>query len=126
MNIEKVAAIRLTWEEASEIIQNELDRILGYQISCRAQKDDMYYWCAVFPNARMLMSDVFKVFETLNATVEQRIDSLPTSEDRMISVDCLGMAVCELLLQRGLQCKWEETHIGDDALWFSDVTDIQK
>ena len=125
MNIKKLAAVRLTWEETSEMIQLELDRILGYPISCRAQKDDMYYWCAVFPDTRMLMSDVFKVFETLNATVEQRVDSIPTPEDRMISVDCLGMAVCELLLQHGLQCKWEETHIGDDALWLLDVHDIQ-
>lgn len=125
MNIKKLAAVRLTWEEASEMIQQELDRILGYPISCRAQKDDLYYWCAVFPDTRMLMSDVFKVFETLSATVEQRVDSIPTPEDRMISVDCLGMAVCELLLQHGLQCKWEETHIGDDALWLLDVHDIQ-
>lgn len=125
MKGKKVAAIHLSWEEASEMIQLELDRILGYPISCRAQKDDMYYWCAVFPDTRMLMSDVFKVFETLNATVEQRVDSIPTPEDRMISVDCLGMAVCELLLQDWLQCKWEETHIGDDALWLLDVHDIQ-
>lgn len=65
----------------------------------------MYYWCAVFPNAEMLMSDVFKVFETLNATVEQRVGSIPTPEERMISVNSLDMAVCELLLQRGLYCK---------------------
>lgn len=125
MKGKKVAAIHLTWEEASEIIQNALNSILGYQIQCRTHKDDAFYWCTCFPDTRMRMSDVFRVFEAVNASVEQRIDSIPTPEDRMISVNCLGMAVCELLLQHGLQCKWEETHIGDDALWLLDVHDIQ-
>lgn len=121
MKIEKRAAIRLTWEDASEVIQKALDSILGYRIMCKAQRDDMYYWCICFPDKRMQMSDVFKVFEILGTSDEQRMDSLPDASERMNSVNCLGMAVCELLLQYGLRCNWSETHIGEDAIWLLDT-----
>ena len=126
MTINKVTAIRLTWQEVSDLIQHELEKILGYRIICRTQKEDAYYWCACFTDMRMQLSDVYKVIEIVGATHTQCVDSIPAPEDHVTDVNCLGMAVCELLLQYGLHHKWEETHIGDGALWLLNVHDIQQ
>jgi len=70
----------------------------------------------------MMMSEVFMIFEGLEATAEQRDDSLPEQEEWTESVDCIGMSASSLLLSYALNKSWKEEYITDEALWLLDVT----
>lgn len=120
--IQEVKAIRITWDEASVMIQDAVRSILGTQILCKAKSDDYNYWSTLFENKRMMMSEVFQIFEHLNASAEQREDSLPEQEEWTDSVDCIGMSASSLLLSHGLRMTWKEEYISDDALWLLDIT----
>lgn len=120
--IQEVKAIRITWDEASVMIQDAVRSILGTQILCKAKSDDYNYWSTLFENKRMMMSEVFQIFEQLNASAEQRQDSLPEQEEWTDSVDCIGMSASSLLLSHGLRMTWKEEYISDDALWLLDIT----
>lgn len=120
--IQEVKAIRITWDEASVMIQDAVRSILGTQILCKAKSDDYNYWSTLFENKRMMMSEVFQIFEHLNASAEQRQDSLPEQEEWTDSVDCIGMSASSLLLSHGLRMTWKEEYISDDALWLLDIT----
>lgn len=119
--IQEVRAIRITWDEVSVMIQEAVRSILGTQILCKAKSDDYNYWSTLFENKRMMMSEVFQIFEQLNASAEQRQDSLPEQEEWTDSVDCIGMSASSLLLSHGLRMTWKEEYISDDALWLLDV-----
>ena len=60
---------------------------------------------------------MYRILESVNASKEERIDSLPDENDYVVDVNCLGMSVSELLLRRSLGYQWETIHIEDDALW---------
>lgn len=120
--IQEVKAIRITWDEASVMIQDAVRSILGTPILCKAKSDDYNYWSTLFENKRMMMSEVFQIFEQLNASAEQRQDSLPEQEEWTDSVDCIGMSASSLLLSHGLRMTWKEEYISDDALWLLDIT----
>ena len=124
--IQETKAIRVTWEEASELIQSAVKSILCIQITCKARYDDCNYWSTVFKDRRMMMSEVFNIFEKLEATTEQRQDSLPDQEEWTASVDCLGMSASSLLLSYALNRTWKEEYMTADALWLLDVTTDQK
>ena len=61
------------------------------------------------------------IFEGLEATAEQRDDSLPEQEEWTESVDCIGMSASSLLLSYALKKTWKEEYISEDALWLLDV-----
>ena len=113
-------ALKLPWEDAAEIASTEIETIIGRKIHCTGHMDDVDYWCFRFPENRMLMSEVYKILETIGATEKQRIECLPTESDRMTSVNCLGMSVCSILLQRQLGYQWECEHIEEDGIWLLD------
>lgn len=110
-------ALKLPWSVAAEIASAEIEKIIGRKIHCTGSMDDVDYWCFMFKKNRMLMSEVHKILETIGATEKQRIECLPTESDRMTSVNCLGMSVCSILLQRQLGYKWECEHIEEDGIW---------
>lgn len=119
--IQEVRAIRITWDDVSEQIQSALQSILGKPFTCKAREDDYNYWSTIFLDRRMMMSEVFMIFEGLEATAEQRDDSLPEQEEWTESVDCIGMSASSLLLSYALKKNWKEEYISDDALWLLDV-----
>ena len=110
-------ALKLPWAVAAEIASVEIEKIIGRRIQCTGSMDDLDYWCFTFREDRMLMSEVYKILEVLKATEKQRIECLPTESDRMTSVNCLGMSVCSILLQRQLGYKWECEHIEEGGIW---------
>ena len=110
-------ALKLSWADAAEIASVEIEKIIGRKIHCTSSMDDLDYWCFTFREDRMLMSEVYKILEVVKATEKQRIECLPTESDRMTSVNCLGMSVCSILLQRQLGYKWECEHIEEDGIW---------
>lgn len=119
--IQEVRAIRITWDDVSEQIQSALQSILDKPFTCKARDDDYNYWSTIFLDRRMMMSEVFMIFEGLEATAEQRDDSLPEQEEWTESVDCIGMSASSLLLSYALKKTWKEEYISDDALWLLDV-----
>ena len=119
--IQEVRAIRITWDDVSEQIQSALQSILGKPFTYKARDDDYNYWSTIFLDRRMMMSEVFMIFEGLEATAEQRDDSLPEQEEWTESVDCIGMSASSLLLSYALRMTWKEEYISDDALWLLDV-----
>lgn len=113
----EVKAIRFTWQELSENLQTEVEAILERKINCRAKADDESYWCIGFPDGRIPMSEIYRILESLQASKNERIDSLPPISEHTIGVSCIGMSASELLLRRHLGFQWEALHIDDDYLW---------
>ena len=119
--IQETKAMRVPWDDVSEQIQSALQSILGKPFTRKARDDDYNYWSTIFLDRRMMMSEVFMIFEGLEATAEQRDDSLPEQEEWTESVDCIGMSASSLLLSYALKKTWKEEYISDDALWLLDV-----
>lgn len=119
--IQESVAIRVTWDDVSDLIRSAVQSILGIHITCKAKCDDYNYWSTVFKDRRMMMSEVFTIFEKLEATAEQRQDSLPEQDEWTASVDCLGMSASSLLLSYALKKTWKEEYISEDALWLLDI-----
>lgn len=117
MKIEKAKALRLSWETATLIAEDEISNILGRKIKCDAHMDDDAYWTISFPEERLPMSDLYRILEAIEATSEQRLDSIPPESERMTSVNCLGMDASTLLLSRYLQYRWEYEHLEPTSLW---------
>ena len=95
-------ALKLSWENVANLLQKEIERILNRKISCRARADDENFWCVGFANERIPLSELYRILESVNASKEERIDSLPDESDYVVDVNCLGMSVSELLLRRSL------------------------
>lgn len=110
-------ALKLPWAVAAEIASVEIEKIIGRRINCTGSMDDLDYWCFGFREDRMLMSEVYKILETIGATEKQRIECLPAESDHMTSVNGLGMSVCTILLQRQLGYQWECEHLDEDGIW---------
>ena len=110
-------ALKLPWSDAAKIATAEIEKIIGRRIQSTGSMDDVDYWCFGFREDRMLMSEVYKILESVNATQKQRIECLPTESDHMTSVNCLGMSVSSLLLQRHFGYQWECEHIDEDGIW---------
>ena len=86
----EVKAIRFTWQELSENLQTEVEAILERKINCRAKADDESYWCIGFPDGRIPMSEIYRILESLQASENERIDSLPPISEHPIGVSCIG------------------------------------
>ena len=86
----EVKALKFSWEELSEKLATEIEAILGRKVRCAAKPDDEYYWCIGFPDARMPLSDVFKILESLNASARDRIDSVPPESEHAVDVSSIG------------------------------------
>lgn len=111
-------ALQLTWMEVSEIMETELEKILGRKIACEAAADDSdSYWSVLFPNERLSMADLYRVLDAIEATEEQRLDSIPPQDDHANSVNSIGMDVSSLLLRIHLGYTWQALHIDEKYLW---------
>ena len=110
-------ALKLSWEEVANLLGQEIGNILNRKIKCRARADDENFWCVGFADERIPLSELYRILESINASKEERIDSLPDENDFVVDVNCLGMSASELLLRRCLGYQWESIHIEDDALW---------
>ena len=110
-------ALQMDWMEVSKIIENEMEEILGRRISCEAGMDDGDYWAVRFQKERLPMADLYKLLDEIDATPEQSLDSIPPQEEYADSVCSIGMAVCEILLQRYLGYTWQALHYDEKFFW---------
>ena len=65
--IEPVKAIRITWDSLSRIMSEEISKILGREIHCKASMNDVEYWAIVIQDERIPLSELFKILETVKA-----------------------------------------------------------
>lgn len=117
MKIETAKALRISWKTATQIAEDEISKILGRKIKCDAHMDDDAYWTISFPEERLPMSDLYKILEAIEATPEQRLDSIPPESERMTSVNCLGMDASSLLLSRYFGYLAEHEFLEPTSLW---------
>lgn len=110
-------AIKLTWKDASEIISKQVSDILGRKVICVAHWNDYCYWAVSIVGERIPLSDLIKIFETVNADDSQRNDSMPESTVKEISAREIGMDVAALLLERHFGYEWEAELIEEKHLW---------
>lgn len=100
--IEPVKAIRITWDSLSRIMSEEISKMLGREIRCRASMNDVEYWAIVIQDERIPLSELFKILETVKANEAERQDSLPESALTEFSVRDIGMKAANLILSSPL------------------------
>ena len=93
--------LRQFWKEKSIAVRKLMMRVIGV---------------SGFPMAGSLCRRYIG-FWSLQASENERIDSLPPISEHPIGVSCIGMSASELLLRRHLGFQWEALHIDDDYLW---------
>lgn len=120
MKLTKKAACLLTWDEAAEIVSEEIGKILDIPVSCHAELADGGYWSIVLPD-EMPLSQVYRLLEEVNPPDEAWEDTLPDECER--TVIGLGMRLPEALMQRNLGIIWRHRLITTEGLWMVDVED---
>lgn len=111
-------AIQMTWTDVSRIMEIEIEKILGRKIVCEAIADAYdRYWAVSFPNDRLSMADLYKLLDSINATTEQCLDTIPPQTDHADSVNSIGMDVSQLLLQKHFGYTWQALHFDEEYMW---------
>lgn len=121
--MDMVKTIKLSWEDVGAYISDYLQAILGREITCKAKVDDIDYWTLYIRDEYIPLSELFKIFESIEADEMQRKDSLTEFAIMNGKVNSIGMEAAELLLKRCSGIKWEKRVIDKDYLWMIGVED---
>lgn len=112
-------ALCLSWQEASEIISNQLHIALGQEISCKARLMDEVYW-AVFTSGHIFTMDELIALLTY-------ADAKPDVCAEVFSIEGdttkpLPSSLGSLLLKEALRLDWLSGYPTEAGLWLLDVT----
>ena len=112
-------ALCLRWQEASEIISNQLHIALGQEILCKARLMDEVYW-AVFTSGHVFTIDELVVLLTY-------ADAKPDVCAEVFSIEgdttkSLPSELGSLLLRKALHLNWELEYPTESGLWMLDIT----
>lgn len=112
-------ALCLSWQEASEIISNQLHIALGQEILCKARLMDEVYW-AVFTSGHVFTIDELVVLLTY-------ADAKPDVCAEVFSIEgdttkSLPSELSSLLLKKALHLNWELEYPTESGLWMLDIT----
>ena len=112
-------ALCLSWQEASEIISNQLNIALGQEILCKARLMDEVYW-AVFTSGHVFTIDELVVLLTY-------ADAKPDVCAEVFSIEgdttkLLPSELSSLLLKKALHLNWELEYPTETGLWLLDIT----
>lgn len=110
-------AVRISWKSVAEMAEKELTKILGRKIKCTAQLYGKTFWNVQFPYERMSLEELNIVLNALQATKEQREDSIPPEEDHQTDVDGLGMDASLLLIYKFMDFQAERVALFEDEIW---------
>lgn len=121
--IEPVKAIKLSWQQVSDCISQEVSNILGSKFICKARSSDYCYWGIVFMNKEITLDELYKIFVAVTANESERQESLPELAVKKSTLLEIGMRVGELLLERHFNCRYETTHIEENSLWLLGIKD---
>ena len=112
-------ALCLSWQEASEIISNQLHIALGQEILCKARLMDEVYW-AVFTSGHVFTIDELVVLLTY-------ADAKPDVCAEVFSIEgdttkLLPSELSSLLLKKALHLNWELEYPTETELWLLEIT----
>ena len=112
-------ALCLSWQEASEIISNQLHIALGQEITCKARLMDEVYW-AVFTSGHVFTMDELVALLTY-------ADAKPDVCAEVFSIEgdttkSLPSELGSLLLRKALHLNWELEYPTESGLWMLDIT----
>ncbi len=114
----------LTWEEVAEIVSDEMEKTLGFRLSCLACYGDDTYWDLRFPGYHMPLSQVYALLEATDAPKDAWEDALPDEDER--TVTCLGLYLPLHLIKKHLSMAWQHTLITPEGLWLVGAAPVEK
>lgn len=123
MSVEEKRALKLGWDEVTQIVADEIENIIGIRATCKARPIQWDYWDFSFEDFRVPINKFYQLLQSTGASLEAWEDALP--DEGMVDVGNTGMELAELLLGRHLHIAWEGRLITDDSLWLVGLTDSE-
>ena len=118
MKKEYYPSLKLELAKVSNYIQKEITEILGRKITCSTKVENNDYWGVCIINDRVSLSDIKKLFLSVNADDRTVEETLPQDAK---STQYLGMLLSSKLLKKALKAVWKEEYVTEKALWLIDV-----
>lgn len=115
--IEPVKAIRISWDSISRIMSEQISKMLGRTTRCEAGMSDVEYWAVVIPDERILLSELYKIFEAVNASEADKEETLADTARIEFSVRDIGMEVANLILSVHLGYRWKAQYMDEYGMW---------
>lgn len=104
---------KLSWEEVSRRIQDQLESLLGRPLSCRVFLEDLDYW-GLANDTVFTQTEVERLLRATGAGRDEWQENLYPDEEESKS---LGMGLSRLLLQQALHGNWETEFCTAESLW---------
>lgn len=115
-------ALKLSWDEVCRIVSDEIEKILGIRVSCKASVVEMDFWALEFNDCRISFPNLCQLLQAAQAVPEDWEEAL-TVERETSSVRDIGMLLAQKLISRHLKLTWEHALAIDDSLWLIGVTE---
>lgn len=115
-------ALKLSWDEVCRIVSDEIEKILGIRVSCKASVVEMDFWALEFNDCRISLPNLCQLLQAAQAVPEDWEEAL-TVERETSSVRDIGMLLAQKLISRHLKLIWEHALAIDDSLWLIGVTE---
>ena len=117
-------APKLSWDEVCRIVSDEIEKILGIRVSCKASVVEMDFWALEFNDCRISLPNLCQLLQVAQAAPEDWEEALMV-ERGTSSVRDIGMFLTQKLLSRHLKFAWEHALAIGDSLWLIGVTEDQ-
>ena len=114
-------ALKLSWNEACQIVSDEIEAILGIQVSCSASVLDTDFWAMEFKDCHVPLAKICQLLQIVQATPEDWDDALLDKRDT--AVRDISMFLTQKLISRHLKLAWEHALSIDDSLWLIGITE---
>lgn len=112
--IQKMTALRLSWDAVSRYFEALLSALLGRAIVCNSRSMDDSYWSVAALSGTFTNLEIIKLAQFVNGDDEMLIEALPSDSDTSRS---LGMELCRALLKYALKLDWATEFVSDDGLY---------
>lgn len=112
--IQKMTALRLSWDAVSRYFEALLSALLGRAIVCNSRRMDDSYWSVAASSGTFTNLEIIKLAQFVNGDDEMLIEALPSDSDTSRS---LGMELCRALLKYALKLDWATEFVSDDSLY---------
>ena len=116
-------AVERRWEKVSSIVSEEIEKIVGLHVRCKANVVEHYFWSMEFVDYRLPLHKLCQIVQVTQPTPEDWEDAMP--DDGGVDVNGIGMVLCEKLVARHLKRTWEHCLITEDSLWLVGVATAQ-
>ena len=115
-------ALKLSWDEVCRIVSDEIEKIIGIRVSCKASVLEMDFWALEFNDCRISLPNLCQLLQAAQAGPEDWEDALMV-ERGTSSVRDIGMFLTQKLISRHLKLAWEHALAIGDSLWLIGVTE---